>query len=152
MSKKTVAAKRTATAKAKPATVSDHLQRLVQAMPEPPEAPPARGESVGARDPQPLHYDMWRDRFDELHKAAGANQGLVIPTLDFERAQFGLAGVLKVIDIDSRARSANEDFEDKDKVLPLWVVESLNQAAIVMCENMMDSHNSLLKACGLPQR
>jgi hypothetical protein len=35
MSKKTVAAKRTATAKAKPATVSDHLQRLVQAMPEP---------------------------------------------------------------------------------------------------------------------
>lgn len=39
MSKKTVAAKRTATAKAKPATVSDHLQRMVQALPEPPEAP-----------------------------------------------------------------------------------------------------------------
>ena len=155
MSKKSVS-RTTAkqTAKAKSAAVSDHLHRIVQALPEPPEAPPARVEPAGLRDRQPLRYDMWQERFRELLDAAGGGERLqiVTPALDFERAQFGLAGILKAIDIDSRTRSCNEACEDTETVLPAWVVESLNQAAIVMCENMMESHNGLLKALGLPGR
>lgn len=83
MSKKTVAAKRNATAKAKPATVSDHLQRMVQAMPEPLQTTaetsvfsPSRGKTPEA--PEKAFRSNTLDRMAEHRDFAGRVAALTV--------------------------------------------------------------------------
>lgn len=63
------------TAKAKSAAVSDHLQRMVQALPEPPEAPPA---SRGPEAPEKAFRSNTLDRMAEHRDFAGRVSAMTV--------------------------------------------------------------------------
>lgn len=116
MSKKSVS-RTTAkqTAKAKPATVSDHLQRLVQAMPEPSQtsAPPASGHiAMPASRSDSLALDRMSEHRDFASRVAALaiviqrdaeQDGTLIPNLaraleDLAHAEYStVAGNMRVI-------------------------------------------------------